>query len=675
MTAGKFQEPEKAVPGVHLPPDGGWGWMVVLGSLLGTMCLSGFMNSFGVLFPFLLEEFGESRGATSMILSAQIFSVTAMNLVAGGLVAKFDHRPVAFASAILSASFVSLASFSPSLPLMVLLFAWSGMSFSLGFMSLITMPAKYFTKRRGLAVGLSGTGQGFGQAICNPLLQFLCNALGWRMALKVMAVKMFFLVAFGAYTMRPATWVRPPALPEGKRSPALLDCSFFRDPAFSTVYLVFVFCGLGFFTPIAHLVRYAMDQGLSEQQAASLMVVIGGCNVVGRVLGGKLSDSFGTVRTFAFCMCMTGLSTTLLPFSSAYPMMLTYALCYGLFGGSFMALNVVIYAEFFGLANLPKVMGLGTTSWLWGASIGPPMAGVIFDQTGSYTGAWLICGASLLLGGTIAACLPKVDRMYPDRCKRPEPEDPGKALVVEKEAGQAGPPRGSMITSLPTVVSPPGSKALAQEEKEEENTLREASAGVKAGGLAPPAEEGAATEEDSVGDTLTEKALLAAAASPAGEDSERTPGDAGGAPFKVILPSGADGVLTPKGEESGKRAGSGSPALALGVELAALEARFQASEEEKSQLQAQLTRLQAQLQTSEEERRVLSERTVRSVEDRLALSEERNRALAIQLTTVPEEVEVDLESGQLPPQLALMAADAATSRRSASQAACCSFGV
>merc|ERR1719487_386387 len=454
------------------------------------------------------------------------------------------------------------------------------MSFSLGFMSLITMPAKYFAKRRGLAVGLSGTGQGFGQAICNPLLQYLCNLLGWRMALKVMAAKMFLLVAFGAFTMRPATWVKPPVLPEGKKKPRLLDCSFFKDPAFFTVYMVFVFCGLGFFTPIAHLVRYAMDQGLTEQQAASLMVAVGACNVVGRVLGGKMSDSCGTVRTFAFCMCMTGLSTTLLPFSDSYLMMLSYAICYGLFGGSFMALNVVIYAEFFGLANLPRVMGLGTTSWLWGASVGPPLAGMIFDATGSYTPAWLLCGAALLLGGTIAACLPMVDRMYPNRCKRPqETSSPADQRTGGPRDLEAGGPRDDAATV-------------------------EDDAAVAAAAPSPPVPKRSSSQMEILDSIVPASSEDGCRTSTAGGPTEGGWSSFGPAE-QVKLSEKPPELVAQKDEtETGTvvKVDSGT-ALALAAQVAALEAKLQASEDEKQAMALQLARFETRLMASEEERK------------------------------------------------------------------------
>ena len=66
-------------------------------------------------------------------------------------------------------------------------------------------------------------------------------------------------------------------------------------------------------------------------------------------------------------------------------------------------------------------MGLGFTAWLWGNALGAPIMGMIFDQTGSYAGGWVMCGVAMILGGLAATLVARVDRMFPDRCKRPPP--------------------------------------------------------------------------------------------------------------------------------------------------------------------------------------------------------------------------------------------------------------
>ena len=53
---------------VPTPPDGGWGWMVVLGSFIIHIVADGMAYSFGVVNVYLLEDFEDAgRGDTGLI--------------------------------------------------------------------------------------------------------------------------------------------------------------------------------------------------------------------------------------------------------------------------------------------------------------------------------------------------------------------------------------------------------------------------------------------------------------------------------------------------------------------------------------------------------------------------------------------------------------------------------
>jgi hypothetical protein len=52
---------------ILVPPDGGWGWLVLLGSTLVNMLIPGTLKSFGVLFVEFTEAFHASETAASWI--------------------------------------------------------------------------------------------------------------------------------------------------------------------------------------------------------------------------------------------------------------------------------------------------------------------------------------------------------------------------------------------------------------------------------------------------------------------------------------------------------------------------------------------------------------------------------------------------------------------------------
>ena len=54
-------------PEPPLPPDGGWGWMLVLSSLMCNIIVDGVCFSFGVMYVEFLDYFGESTYKTAFV--------------------------------------------------------------------------------------------------------------------------------------------------------------------------------------------------------------------------------------------------------------------------------------------------------------------------------------------------------------------------------------------------------------------------------------------------------------------------------------------------------------------------------------------------------------------------------------------------------------------------------
>jgi hypothetical protein len=53
--------------GPPLPPDGGWGWLVVAASFLTNLIVDGVCYTFGIIMPDLLDYFDSSNGKTALV--------------------------------------------------------------------------------------------------------------------------------------------------------------------------------------------------------------------------------------------------------------------------------------------------------------------------------------------------------------------------------------------------------------------------------------------------------------------------------------------------------------------------------------------------------------------------------------------------------------------------------
>jgi len=50
-----------------VPPDGGWGWVVMISSFLSNVIVDGVCYTYSVFFNELLDYFGASRGKTALV--------------------------------------------------------------------------------------------------------------------------------------------------------------------------------------------------------------------------------------------------------------------------------------------------------------------------------------------------------------------------------------------------------------------------------------------------------------------------------------------------------------------------------------------------------------------------------------------------------------------------------
>ncbi|RXG58124.1 Monocarboxylate transporter 12, partial [Armadillidium vulgare] len=97
-----------------VPPDGGWGWMIVLGSLILTVLGAFPVFAFSIILsPILMAN------EVSSVKSAWIFNLHALTfsiyiIFVGPLCEEFGHRKVAFFGGVTISISVVLSAFAPS---------------------------------------------------------------------------------------------------------------------------------------------------------------------------------------------------------------------------------------------------------------------------------------------------------------------------------------------------------------------------------------------------------------------------------------------------------------------------------------------------------------------------------------------------------------------------------
>lgn len=77
-----------------VPPDGGWGWLILAGSMLVNILVPGTVKSFGVLFVEFLEAFDASPAKAAWIPALCYFLYSSLGPLSSILSVKYSYRTV-----------------------------------------------------------------------------------------------------------------------------------------------------------------------------------------------------------------------------------------------------------------------------------------------------------------------------------------------------------------------------------------------------------------------------------------------------------------------------------------------------------------------------------------------------------------------------------------------------
>lgn len=190
-------------------PDEGWGWVIVLCSLVISLIQDGVSFSFGLIYVELLREFGESKSKTAWV-GAFFLSVPLLaGPIASALVERFGCCAMTITGGLLSAAgFVASAVWGRSIEILFFTFGLiSGLGLALGYVTAVVSIAYWFDKKRSLANGLGVCGTGIGTFVFAPLTQLCLDEYGWR-GTTLLLGGAFLQMCICGCAMREPEWIK-----------------------------------------------------------------------------------------------------------------------------------------------------------------------------------------------------------------------------------------------------------------------------------------------------------------------------------------------------------------------------------------------------------------------------------------------------------------------------------
>lgn len=380
------ERPENAGRGV----DSAHAWMVAATAFFTCFVVYGVQYSFGAFFKSIAADMGAGRADTAAIFSVNMFVSNLFGAAAGYFADRFGPRPLVAAAAVAVGLGLVLTSRIDRIWMGYLTYGVGiGIGSGCSFIPMVATVSGWFERRRNAAIGLTVSGIGCGTLFVVPLVGVLIHRYGWRASYLMLGVISAALLALCAIIIE-----RPP-LHQVRTRTRLGDVA--RTPAFIMLCIAGSLSNVGTFIPFVYLPDFAQSRHVSTVAAASLLGIIGGASVIGRLGLGGASDRFGVMALYKSTLLMIGVSYALWFTPPSYAALVIFAVILGIGYGGSVALSPAVVADLFGVHGLGAMLGVvyggsAFTSLAW-----PPLAGYIVDRTGSYSGVAILGAGSALI--------------------------------------------------------------------------------------------------------------------------------------------------------------------------------------------------------------------------------------------------------------------------------------
>jgi MFS family permease len=367
-------------------------WWIVAACVCGLVCSGGPVNiwTFGVFLKPVAEALHIARSDLGGALAVAGAFSAVLAPVTGWLLDRFGGRLVLLIGIVLFAAATAMQSLMTAAPLVIysLFILRSLGSAGPTASNYAFVVARWFDRRRGLALGIALSGVGLGTAIIPQIAAFLIGHLDWQSA--YIGVGGVILVLAGIPVL---LLVRDPDASDRARMPHLAEADLagvnLREALTGTWRfwgLAVAFC-VGIIVlngTLTQIVAMLTDRGVSLQAATTVLSATGIAAVGGRLLSGWLVDRFhGPYVAIGFFTLLL-IGVPLFGSGLPEPAPIIGAMLCGVANGSEVDLMGFFVSRYFGLKYYGRILGTLFGFFQASLGIGPFIATKSFDLYHSY---------------------------------------------------------------------------------------------------------------------------------------------------------------------------------------------------------------------------------------------------------------------------------------------------
>lgn len=393
----------------------GW-WLVIVSLLVQSVGFGSSLYVYSVVATPLGEAYPGGRalvmmGATGVVLCAALLSPRI-----GTLLDRFPIKWIIITGSIimgLGFVWIGLSRHIWHVILAYALFVSVGLA-TLSPLTCSTLLARWFSRNRGLALGIASLGTQFGGLIFPPLLAHFIALYDWRVTMLGMGMGIILVMPLLAYFLvvdHPAdkgvhldndvtASAATKAAEAGGNRLTFLDLC--RQPAFVLVAIAIACTSMVNVAVIANLSLFAIDLGESNESGAYLVSVFFVLGMIASPLVGRYCDILSNRFMGLLLLALSGIAALVFMVSVNYATLMVAVVLQGFVGGGVFPLLASLVGRIFDTRIYGQVMGAMTFAMLGATAVAPVLSGTIYDTTGTYRLMFLVM---LLVTLVAMACL------------------------------------------------------------------------------------------------------------------------------------------------------------------------------------------------------------------------------------------------------------------------------
>jgi len=380
----------------------------VLAAATGVNVSMGLNYSWSVIQKSLITEWQWTSLEASLPYTIYAIMISLAMLVGGRLQDKAGPRLSINLGAILMGTGLISCSFSHS-PLLTA-FAYSIAGIGAGICYATTMPTviKWFSpEKKGLVTGIVVSGSGLAPIYVSLIANWLLGHYGISKTFLTLGIGMSSSLLFMSLFMKnpPAGYIPPSTVASAsQQSTDTINQStkdmhwreMIRTPTFYKLWFMYFFVSSAGLMIIGHITNIAKKQA-NWENGFYLVVLVALFNTLGRMAAGFFSDRYGRIAIMKGIFLLLTINLILFAHYSTPVLLAVGTGIIGFCYGTCPALFPLTIADFYGTKNLGANYGVLFTAWGSAALLGPLIAGLAVDMTGTYLIAYGI-SAVLLFG-------------------------------------------------------------------------------------------------------------------------------------------------------------------------------------------------------------------------------------------------------------------------------------